>query len=175
MSNRTTSTADVRYFHFNMFGKKIIGTRAAFNKANKGVGAPYEQLAEMMEKQPTFTFEVIEPKHRSRKPKETYDGMTIHWMRDYIEMIGDADFSRLFEQVIRFAKNSKKSKYPLAKKFFLKHFEDADGKINFDYAKAKADVENYLVSKTELDKSETEAAKNTASTEENEPDLSNAA
>ena len=154
MANRNSSVR----FRINFAAKQIVGTKASFDKAGKGYGPIYDELAEKLANHPDFALVVIKPK--SNKTREVYPGMDIDWMRDYIAMVDDANFARSFEQVIKFAENSKRSKYPLAKKVFLKHFRGDDGVIHFDYAEACADVEAYRIGKTAV-----EAVKKAASTE----------
>ena len=160
--------AYVERFSVDIPGKTISGTKASFEKAKKGSGPIYEELARKVASHPDFAFETILPKNPP-KDKETYKGMDIAWIRSYIEMVDDKKFAEKIEKVIQFAKNDHKKPYPLAKKYFLKHFKDEFGVIRFDYEKAKIDVEEYLVNKTKLVKN-TEAAKNTASTESKQPD-----
>ena len=143
----TNNTSSVR-FHYDFINKTIYGTKASFDKASKGFGPAYEELAAKMAEHPDFTCDVKELKKRTTERKETYDGMSIEWMRAYIAMKNDEKFSKHFEQVIRFAKNSKRSPYPLAKKFFLKEFTDENGVVQFNYAKAREQVEAYLVKNT---------------------------
>ena len=142
----TNNTSSVR-FNYDFFKKTIVGTKASFDKASKGFGPAYEELAAKMAEHPDFTCVVKEQKKRTTKQKETYDGMNIEWMRTYIRMKNNAEFSKRFEQAVQFAKNSKRSVYPLAKKFFLKEFTK-NGVVNFDYAKAREEVQAYLVEKT---------------------------
>ncbi len=148
---------DVR-FSYDFANQTIVGTKASFNKAAKGYGPIYEELAAKMAERPTFSIVIVPPKKPARD-RETYKGMDIPFMRNYLEMKEDEKAALKLEKVITFAKNQKKKPYPLAKKYFLKPYTN-EGKINFDFAKAKAEVEAYLISKTE-------AAKNTASTTEN--------
>ena len=45
MTNKTASTTR---FTLDFFNKTISGTKASFNKANKGFGAEYEELTSKM-------------------------------------------------------------------------------------------------------------------------------
>jgi len=158
----------VERFSVDFINKKIIGTKASFDKASKGSGPIYEELARKVANHPDFTLKPEEPKNPP-KEKETYKGMDIAWIRSYIEMVDDKKFAEKIEKVIQFAINDHKKPYPLAKKYFLKKFKDDFGVIHFDYEQAKIDVEEYLINKTKLVK-KTEAVKNNASTVENKPD-----
>ena len=64
-------------------------------------------------------------------------------MRDYLIAERMTEALKTFKQVETFADNTKRSKYPLLKKFFLKQFTDKDGNINFDFSKAKKTVSDY--------------------------------
>ena len=149
MSN---STATVR-FTVDFVAKKISGTKASFDKAKKGSGPIYEELARKVASHPDFTIEVIASKKpAASKPREVYKGLSIEFMRAYLEMEGNAALAEKLEKVITFATKNRKKPYPLVKKYFLKQFADSNGNINFDYAKAKADVEEYLIRKTTLER-----------------------
>ena len=136
----TASTANVR-FTIDFIKKTITGTTASYNKASKGSGPIYEELAAKMAAHPDFTLVKKEPK--SNKARQVYKGMDIDFMRDYIKAKKDPAFEEKFEKVLTFAENSKKSKYPIAKKFFLKQYKD------FKYDAAKVLVENYRVNNTQ--------------------------
>lgn len=156
---KKTANSSVRYFHLDVLNRKICGSKNAFNAADKGYGDAYDQLMAFMAKHPDFELFVVSQKRRTEKAKETYKGMDIPWMFAYLEMKGDENAALKLEKVIAFAKNQNKTPYPLAKKYFFKPYTDKDGVIHFDYANAKAEVEAYLISKTEV-------AKKTTSTKE---------
>ncbi len=145
---KKTNVTAVR-FHYDFIAKKILGTKASFDKASKGFGPVYDELAEKMAAHPDFTLEMIAPK--SNKERQVYAGMDIDFMRDYISVKNDIAFEEKFEKVLTFAENSKKSKYPIAKKFFLKHYD------NFNYDNAKVLVEEYRVNNTPNSKDESKA------------------
>ena len=149
--------ADVMNARFTLkfIEKKIVGTKASFDKASKGFGPIYEELAAKMAAHPDYEIEIVAPK--SNKERQVYPGMDISFMRDYIAAKEDTVFSEKFEKVLIFAGNSKKSKYPIAKKFFLKQYGPADDKtkdadtlykkrIAF-FNEAKLLVEDYRVNK----------------------------
>lgn len=136
------------FFRYDMLKEQILGTKTSFNKANKGYGDAYEELIDLMSKQPTFTLKVIEPK-KPEKAKQSYKGMDCDFMRDYLIATKKNDALRTFNQIEAFAKNNDKSKYPLAKKFFLKQFpKDENGKVLFDYTEAKIIVKEYRDNQT---------------------------
>lgn len=57
----TTNSSSVR-FTLNFVNKTIVGTKASFDKASKGFGPIYDELAVLMAKHPTYDFEVKTPK-----------------------------------------------------------------------------------------------------------------
>lgn len=142
MKNTTSNNR----FVLDFFGKTITGTTASYNKASKGSGPIYEELAAKMAAHPDFALVKKEPK--SNKARQVYKGMDIDFMRDYIKAKKDDAFGEKFEKVLAFAKNSDKSKYPIAKKFFLKQYED------FKYDDAKVLVEEYRINNTSNSKNE---------------------
>ena len=52
-------------FIIDFINKKIIGTKASFDKASKGSGAIYEELATKVAKHPAFELVIKEQKKRS--------------------------------------------------------------------------------------------------------------
>ena len=82
--NTTTSTSKsaVR-FTLNFFEKTITGTKASFNKANKGFGPEYEELTSKMAAHPDFTLEVKEQKTKTTKAKRTYTGLNYKFMEEF--------------------------------------------------------------------------------------------
>ena len=71
-------------FTIDFVNKKIIGTKASFDKAGKGEGAIYEELATKIAAHPDFELVVKEQKKRSNKAKQTYDGLTFDLMKTFI-------------------------------------------------------------------------------------------
>ncbi len=132
-----TNTASVR-FTFNFVAKTIVGTKASFDKASKGVGPIYEELAHKMAQHPDFTIEVKEP----AKDKRTYAGMDIDFMRDFLTANNDSITLKTLNDVIAFAKSAGKSVYPLAKRVFFETYDC------FDFADAKRIVDEYRYQQT---------------------------
>ena len=131
-------------FALNFSEGKIVGTKASFDKASKGFGPIYDELVAKMAAHPDYKIEITAPKRN--KERQVYHGMDIPFMRDYIAAIGDTKFSEKFEKILTFAENADKSKYPIAKKFFLKHYTSDNKVFNFDAAKDI--VLEYRISKT---------------------------
>lgn len=132
MSNTTSSVR----FTLNFANKAIVGTKASFAKAGKGTGDVYEELVALMAKHPDFGFEVKAPK-KPAKPKQSYKGMDIPFMLDYLAAVKDTQTRDRLEAVLEFAEKNGKSKYPLVKRSFFEVYE------GFDYAVAKKVVSKY--------------------------------
>ena len=131
----STNKATVR-FTINFFDKTIIGTKASFNKAAKGYGPEYEELAAKMAAHPDFTLEVKEQKHKATKAKKTYDGLDFPFMRAYILTRPDSDIlMKEYEEVKKVAKNSGTKTYPLTKKWFLGKFGTEEKPFDMDEAR----------------------------------------
>ena len=81
MTKKTTYT---ERFTIDFISKKIIGTQASFNKASKGTGEIYEELASKIARHPNFEVAVKEQKKHITKAKRTYDGMDFKFMEAYI-------------------------------------------------------------------------------------------
>lgn len=130
-----TNNTSVR-FHYDFAEKTIWGTKASFDKASKGYGPVYEELAEKMAKHPTFACVVKAPK-KPAKAKRTYLGMNIAFMRDFLTANDDSITLKTMNDVIAFAEKSGKSKYPLAKRVLFDAYDC------FDYEDAKRIVDKY--------------------------------
>jgi len=141
-----TTTSSVR-FTINFFDKQIIGTKASFNKAGKGFGPEYEELAAKIAAHPDFELVVKEQKHKTTKSKRTYEGMDFKFMEDYIATFEDASMVKAYEAVKQMAKDCGTKSYPLTKKWFLAKFSDMDGV--FDMEAAKKDIANYRIAKAQ--------------------------
>lgn len=131
----TNNTASVR-FTFNFVAKTIVGTKASFDKASKGVGPIYEELAHKMAQHPDFTIEVKEPK-KPAKDKRTYAGMDVDFIKDFFAAIGLVEELDNLNKALAFAEKNKMSKYPLAKRMLF------DAVPEFNYASAKDEVAEY--------------------------------
>ena len=137
------------HFTINFFDKQIIGTKSSFNKAGKGFGAEYEELAAKMAAHPDFKLVEKEQKHKSTKAKRTYDGLDFDFMEAYIEMQTDAQkLKNEYESVKQMAVNCGSSKYPMTKKWFLGKFGTEDQP--FDMEQARKDITDYRIQQAEL-------------------------
>ena len=164
MEGITTMKKNTVRFTLNFVNQTIVGTKASFDKAGKGTGDVYEELVALIEKHPTFGFEVKKQEPRSAKPKQTYKGMDVPFILDYLTAIDDTNTLAKVNNVIAFAKKDKLSLYPLVKCELFEAHKD------FDYNDAKEKVSAYR-HKMIVEKATEEAAKKTASTAENKSDL----
>ena len=143
MKKDTVST--VR-FTINFIEKQIIGTKASFDKASKGSGPIYEELAEKVAKHPDFKLVVKEQKKHTTKAKKTYNGMDFAFMKAYISTRKNAEqIMKEYEAVKKMAEDEGISVYPFVKKWFLGEF-DPD-KQGFDMEKAKKEISDHLIAK----------------------------
>ena len=136
-------------FTINFIAKEITGTKASFDKASKGFGPVYEELAEKVAKHPDFKLVVKEQKKQSTKAKRTYNGMDFDFMKAYIETRVNAEqIMAEYEAVKKMAEDSGISVYPFTKKWFLGEF-DPD-KQGFNMEQAKEEIANHRIAKAVL-------------------------
>ena len=142
----TTSKSAVR-FTLDFFKKTITGTKASFNKANKGFGPEYEELTSKMAAHPDFTLVVKEQKTKTTRAKRTYEGMDFKFMEDYIATFVDDSIVKEYEAVKKMAEDCGTKAYPLTKKWFLGKFSDMEG--CFDMDAAKKDIADFRIAKAQ--------------------------
>ena len=127
-------------FVIDFVNKAIIGTKASFDKAGKGEGVIYEELAVKIEAHPSFKLVIKEQKKHSTKAKETYDGLNFDLMEKYIAIQpNSASLMLAYNGAKKMAKDTGSSVYPFTKKWFLGQFKD------FDVAKAKEAISDHNV------------------------------
>lgn len=141
-----TTTSSVR-FTLDFFKKTITGTKASFNKANKGFGPEYDELTAKMAAHPDFTLVVKEQKTKTTKSKRTYEGMDYKFMEAYIATFEDETMVKAYEAVKQMAKDCGTKAYPLVKKWFLSKFSDMEGV--FDMDAAKKDIADFRIAKAQ--------------------------
>ena len=136
MSNQKNTNSR---FTIDFVKHSIIGSKASFDKAGKGISPIYEELTTKMNAHPSFELIVKAPKHKSNTPKRTYDGMNFQFIENYINIQKNAtQIMNEYNSVRAFAKEQKMGVYPFVKKWFLGEF-DPDGE-GFDMAKAKQEI-----------------------------------
>ena len=144
---KTTEKMNAR-FTINFFKKTIVGTQASFNKAAKGFGEEYDELAAKMAAHPEFSLEIKEQKHQTTKAKQTYDGLDFPFMEAYIETLADATLKMAeYKAVKKMAKDCGTKPYPMTKKWFLKTFGTKENP--FDMDKAQEAIYAYRIQKAE--------------------------
>lgn len=123
-------------FTIDFPGKKIIGTKASFDKASKGFGSIYEELASKVAKHPDFELIVKQPKKQIARAKRTYAGLNDALMEDFIAIQKESEkLRREYDAVRKMAKKAGKSVYPLTKKWFLEKFSTEEKPFNVEEAK----------------------------------------
>lgn len=141
MKKNTTYT---ERFTIDFISKKIIGTQASFNKASKGTGEIYEELASKIARHPDFEVAVKEQKKHITKAKRTYDGMDFKFMEAYIATQKIAEqLMKEYKAVKEMAKASNTSVYPFTKKWFLGEFDPE--KKGFDMKKAIEEISSHRI------------------------------
>lgn len=129
-------------FTLNFADKKIIGTRASFNKAGKGFGPEYEELAAKIAAHPEFTMDIKEPQHKSNKKKQTYKGLNEALMQKYIAIQENAEkLTKEYTAAKRMFKDAGRSVYPSMKRWFLDKFP------GLTVEKAQEAIKEYLYGK----------------------------
>ena len=144
----TTSKSAVR-FTLNFFDKTITGTKASFNKANKGFGPEYEELTAKMAAHPDFKLEIKEQKTKTTKNKRTYEGMDVKFIKDYIATLTNAkEVMAEYNAVQKMAKDCETKAFPMTKKCFLGKFGTEEE--GFDMAAAKERITNFRIAQAEM-------------------------
>ena len=106
-------------FAYDFTNRTIVATKATLKKASNPTTDEYTALIKMIEGQPTFR--VVEKVIKNRGNKKTYSGLTLEMMAEYIMSQQNSD--KLMAEFNE-AQSMGKSKYPLAKKWFLNEFPD---------------------------------------------------
>lgn len=164
--NNSAATTSTR-FTLNFVAKTIVGTKASFDKASKGFGPVYEELAAMMAKHPTYGVEIKAPKQPA-KTKQTYKDMDIDFIKDFFAAIGLITELNNLNKVLAFAEKDKMSKYPIAKRMLF------DAVPEFNYVSAKEEVAEYRHKRT-LERAGVIKVREAIPAKETKPDLAPAA
>ena len=146
---KTNEKTNARFI-VDFLHKQIIGTKASFAKASKGVSPIYEELTAKINAHPAFELIVKEQKRKSNKAKRTYDGMNSAFIEAYISIQGikAAQIMNEYQAVKAFAEAQKMSVYPFVKKWFLGEF-DPDGE-GFDMDAAKQAISDAMIAEAVL-------------------------
>ena len=106
-------------FAYDFTNHTIVATKATLKKASNPTTDEYKTLIKMIEAQPTFR--VVEKVIKNSGNKKTYSGLTLAMMAENIMSQQNSD--KLMAEFNE-AQSMGKSKYPLAKKWFLNEFPD---------------------------------------------------
>ncbi len=115
-----------RTFTYNFVEKTIVGSKAAIERANRGLNPEYAELTEMLAAHPEFKVSV--KNIQKKEGKKTYNRLTFDRMREYIE----TQFSNKEElneklaelEAIKAIAKAKKAMYPFTKKWFLNTYPE---------------------------------------------------
>lgn len=136
-------------FTIDFFEQTITGTKASFNKASKGYGPEYEELAAKMAAHSEFELVIKEQKHKSTRAKRVYDGLDFPFMEDYISIKPNADIlMKEYEAVKKKAVEASTKKYPLTKKWFLATFSTEANP--FDMELARKEISDFRIVQAKL-------------------------
>jgi len=112
-----TATSSKNLFTFNHIDKTIVGTEHHFNQAGIPDSTAYKALMAAMEMQPTYSLAPIASTKKVEK-KQTYAGLTLGLMADYIRIAGTEQVKAEFTHMVE-----DKTAYPTIKSWFLEEFK----------------------------------------------------
>ena len=119
-SNASTNSASIsapKFFRFNILNDTIEGSEFNFKKAGNPTSAQYAELMQFKAIQPTFKFAPIASTKKVEK-KQTYKGLDMGLMADYIRIAGDEQSQAEFNHMVE-----GKTAYPTIKSWFLEEFK----------------------------------------------------
>ena len=111
------ATFSKNLFTFNHIDKTIVGTEHHFNQAGIPDSTAYKALMAAMEMQPTYSLAPIASTKKVEK-KQTYAGLTLGLMADYIRIAGTEQVKAEFTHMVE-----DKTAYPTIKSWFLEEFK----------------------------------------------------
>ena len=129
--NASVKSASATYFTFNHINKTIIGSEFNFKMSGNPTKPQYEALMTAMAMQPTYTLAPIASTKKVEK-KQTYAGLTLPLMSDYIRIAGTEQVKAEFNHMVE-----GKTAYPTIKSWFLEEFK------HFNVNQAKAQIAKY--------------------------------
>lgn len=116
------------YFTFNHINKTIVGTEFNFKMSGNPNKPQYEALMNAMAMHPNYTLAPIASTKKVEK-KQTYAGLTLPLMSDYIRIAGTEQVKAEFNHMVE-----GKTAYPTIKSWFLDEFK------HFNVNQAKAQI-----------------------------------
>ena len=150
-----------KYFNYNFEEKAIIGSKAAINRANKGLNPEFRELSKMLAEHPEYS--VQEKVINQKKDKQSYSNLTFDRMKEFISTKEDSKQRLLEFEAVKAVAAAKGAKYPLTKKWFLAKYTDyKEHEITDEETKALLkkgeEATNKLLENADLLKAATEAA-----------------
>lgn len=112
-----TATSSKNLFTFNHIDKTIVGTEHHFNQAGIPNSTAYNALMAAMALQPTYSLAPI-PSTKKVEKKQTYAGLTLPLMSDYIRIFANEQVKAEFTHMVE-----GKTAYPTIKSWFLEEFK----------------------------------------------------
>ena len=130
MSNTNVSvkSASATYFTFDHIRKTINGSEFNFKMSGNPNKPQYEALMNAMAMHPNYTLAPIASTKKVEK-KQTYAGLTLPLMSDYIRIVGTEQVKAEFNHMVE-----GKTAYPTIKSWFLEEFK------HFNVNQAKAQI-----------------------------------
>lgn len=126
--NASIKSASATYFTFNHINKTIVGSEFNFKMSGNPTKPQYEALMNAMAMQPTYSLAPIASTKKDEK-KQTYAGLTLPLMSDYIRIVGTEQVKAEFKHMVE-----GKTAYPTIKSWFLDEFK------HFNVNQAKAQI-----------------------------------
>ena len=134
-----------KHFNYNFEEKAIIGSKAAINRANKGLNPEFRELSKMLAEHPEYS--VQEKVINQKKDKQTYSNLTFDRMKEFISTKEDSKQRLLEFEAVKAVAAAKGAKYPLTKKWFLNTYPSF--KENEVSEKESAEKEKALTAEAE--------------------------
>lgn len=115
-------TKNFKKFTVDFADKAIKCSKAAYDRACKGMEPEYEALSTLVQNHPTFAVKIKTASETATK--KMYGNLTFDKMREYIKTQPNSEENLAeMEMVIEIAA-AKNAKYPLTKKWFLAKFPE---------------------------------------------------
>ena len=134
-TNNTAAVITTSYFHFDFFERQIVGTKACFDKASKGSGSEYDELAAKMAAHPDYTLVAKKQSKKINRAKHTYHGLDYKFMERYIRIQMNQELlMKQYQNAKKVAKDAGRSVYPFVKHWFLDQFGNEDGYFDMEEA-----------------------------------------
>lgn len=128
-TNTAIDTSFTNYFTFNHINKTIVGSEFNFKMSGNPKKPQYEALMKAMAFQPNYTLAPVASTKKVEK-KQSYKGLTIELMMDYVEFKGNDVQKAEFAEYV-----NTDTAYPTIKSWFIENF-----KAGFTVEKAKREI-----------------------------------